>query len=278
MAEDASASRGPAPTISDSIGSSFPRRPGTHPGPGAKTLGLAIVLCIVLSIVLIEAVPRSSESAGNGINFRVALATASSVVSRFGGGYLDLAAGYDLPNATADPFDFSDTGCAVTSLVGPYPREVVLPPFNGDLMSGTAPAWWFWYVNPSTSSVTMIYVINGTVPLAFALSGAGCLAFDTSTPPLPAAVIDSPAAMSSAAPAGAGNFITVHPTGVSLTMSLQNLMTPAGFGPGEAAWVVYLTTGSAFFTPPAGSGCSEFNVGINATTGTASHASTYSCG
>ena len=277
MAEDTSAPGGPAPMLSDSVGPSFPRRSRTVSGPGPlAALGLAVVLCLVLSIVL-GAIPRSSGSAGKGIDFRGALAIASSVANRYGGAYLDLASGYDLPNFTVEPFNFTGNGCSVTSLVGPDPREVVIPAFGGDLMSGLAPAWWFWYVDPSTSSVINVYVIDGAVTLAFSLSGAGCLALDTSTPPLAAGVIDSPAAMSVATQVGAGGFMTAHPTGVSLTMTLANLMTPAGFGPGEGAWVVDLTTGSAFFTPPPGSGCSEFTVGINATTGVPGPESTYPC-
>ena len=239
--------------------------------------GIAVALLVVLSLVLLGAFRGGAGGAGKGMDFRDAWAIASPVANRYGGGYLDLATGYDLSHSTVEPFDFAGNGCAIASLVGPYPQEVLIPAFGGDLMSGTAPVWWFWIVDQATTSVLNIYVVNGTVTLAFDLSGAGCLAVDTSTPPLPSKVIDSPAAMAVAARAGAENFTTAHPTGVSLTIALANLMSPAGFGNGEASWVVYLTTGSALFTSPPGSGCSEFSVGVNATSGVPGTPSTYSC-
>lgn len=254
---------------------SSPPRPWTARVGG--TPGLVVIVAVAASLILIVGVVAWSGAGGNsGTNSGAGPYSSAKTVAQgvsplsSGNWVLADATGLDLANSTTLPLDLSglSENCTVTSLSGVLPTSIAIPAFAGNLTSGLAPVWEFGYLQAATHSLIAVLVIDGSVSVAFQLSGPKCIATNSTIfEGIPGAAVDSPTAASAIDAAGAGAFLAAHRTGVSLEMSL----VPFGFsgnGTGlfNAEWMFYYSTCSVFapLSQPQGE---TFSAAVNASSG-----------
>jgi hypothetical protein len=231
-----------------------------------------VAVAVVLSLVLLEA-PSSGPSASQAaVSFSSARSTANATADAHGTWLLAEASGVDSANATTyNIFNSSNfPNCNLTSFTGPIPTNVTFPAYRGNLSSGNATDWWFFYYQPSQADYLLVFVTGGVVSVAFELSGPTCSAGWGPAGPISDAV-DSTVAVTNALSAGGSAFLQSHPEGVSLSLNVQ----------GNEGWFVEWSTCSVFPGPYGWSGFgSEFVARANVTTGVVQPGGTYNgtCG
>lgn len=234
-----------------------PPRPRSQIRIGVVVVAIAVVVVILLSLTLLGGPSGNPSQVQRAVLFSTARSTANATASAHGTWLLADAEGWDSAKAvTSSYYNSSDfPHCNITSFTGPIPTTVDFPAYTGNLSSGAANVWAFEYYQPSRAVQLEVLLIGGVVTDALELSGSTC------TGGFPGAVgnaVDSSVAVANALGAGGSAFLKVHPSGVSLRMSIQ----------GPQGWFFSLSTCSLF--PDSfgwiGNG-SQFSVLENETTG-----------
>jgi hypothetical protein len=246
-------------------------------------LASTVVLLLLGGFVLLGTPAGSlgTVSTAAGDTFYSARSASFTTTGGEGSWELYAATGVDFANASTVNLGLpSIANCTVTSLTGPPPSTFTYPAFTGNLLAGIAPDWDFDYFSPTTGNELAVLVEAGSVVVALELSGPGCSVPPTLFHSNLSRAVDSSTAATVIAAAGARDFVSAHPTGVSLQMLLIASFT-SGNETGGGTWTFgYSTcsfsTGSNGTTAPG----SSFVAVVNATTGALVPASSenFSCG
>ena len=189
-----------------------------------------LVAALVIVAALLGAFGGSSSGSATGAvagsTFSSAVVVADQFAAAHGTWNLTAATGLASPVAFNLPYNGTsgNLSCSVTALVGSLPVNLPIPAFAGSLVSGAAPAWAFVYWSPSTGAELVLVELSGQVALAVEES-SGCVASGVGSPgTVPGKVVDSSGAVAAASAAGGAAFLAAHPTGVSLTMTLNGTL------------------------------------------------------
>jgi hypothetical protein len=229
---------------------------------------VAVALLAFLGLLQLGSLGGASGS-GTAVSFDSAQSTAFRVAPP-GPWVLIDAEGFDLATGVTLPLNLSGLqaeNCTITSLTGPLPSSLALPSFSGNLSSGLAPAWLLDLAQPSHGAELAVAVIGGTATFAVEISGGQCATGVSSLVGVTTPVVDSPVAAQAAAAAGGTAFLSAHPSGVSVDMSLIGLAAQVNSTPYPPEWGVYYTTCPFLTNSSSQATGSEFSVGVNATTG-----------
>jgi hypothetical protein len=270
------------PSASD--GATAADRSSTRPAsarPRAKSRALLVIIAVAVVVVLLASLfalgvfSGGSSSSAGPMSFGTARSVANATADAHGTWLLISAEGFDSAIQATAPFNPGNfpAGCNISSFTGPIPTNISWPGYHGNLSSGLATEWWFYYYQPTIPAVFEVAETNGAVSVAFEASGAACLrGVEQVGQPINDSVVDSSVAVASALAAGGAGFLKNHTGGVSLTLYIAG----GGYG-----WFVGWATCSLF--PDSygwiGSG-SMYDARVNATNGSVVPGSTFSgkCG
>ncbi len=234
---------------------------------------MAAILVVVASLYATGVFPArvSSSSSSPYETFDGASPAGTSATARLAGGpwLITFASSVVLPGPTFIPR--ANLTANLTSLLGrfncsfawapTYPTSIFVPGTPRTAGSGRS-AFWLFGLRNASGTIALTTVANGTPTLLGSTTGSECASLGNELTAV-AGVVDSPAAVTAAAPYGGAEFLSAHPNATEVWAVFGGITV---FGLTSApSWSIGYTTCTVPVT--VGANGSAFNATLNAQTG-----------